>query len=537
MFSRRQQVIWLLALTSLLVPYIGLMIVGGYALWQNGWFWIYGGITAGITALVCGVASYLHKKRDLKALEPLKFECPQEWPPREQAAWAKVEQLAQQAIQGEIPVETIDGFRALLERLIREIAQHYHPGQEDAYLDTPLPQLLKIVEKVCRELRQVVQNNVPGAHILTLRDWKKIKEAYDFFEPLYRVIYWAYRIGSIPVSPVSALWREIRGFVAGQAVNLSVKELKAELISYVVHRMGFYLIELYSGRVILDDEEFAKVRGQAEQAELRAAEPETVDVPPEFVRIVVVGQLKAGKSSLVNALRGTWQAQTDVLPCTDQVQCYLMKPPEERASTDSRPVLPGLLMLVDTPGYDSTASNDRGFGPSLDEITKADMILLVCSARTAARRADHDFLQRVRQFFQAHPHWKMPPVIVVGSFIDDLRPWHEWNPPYRWKDVNGRGNLSPKEQAIQFFLEALRRDLELAPGDPVIPVCTHPDRTWNIAEGLIPTIAAYWDEARGVRDNRHRDAYQKTQYRLLWRQVKNAAGGVVQFALKKIGLG
>ncbi len=351
------------------------------------------------------------------------------------------------------------------------------------------------------------------------------------------MIYWAYRIGSIPVSPVSALWREIRGFVAGQAVNLSVKELKAELISYVVHRMGFYLIELYSGRVILDDEEFAKVRGQAEQAELRAAEPETVDVPPEFVRIVVVGQLKAGKSSLVNALRGTWQAQTDVLPCTDQVQCYLMKPPEERASTDSRPVLPGLLMLVDTPGYDSTASNDRGFGPSLDEITKADMILLVCSARTAARRADHDFLQRVRQFFQAHPHWKMPPVIVVGSFIDDLRPWHEWNPPYRWKDVNGRGNLSPKEQAIQFFLEALRRDLELAPGDPVIPVCTHPDRTWNIAEGLIPTIAAYWDEARGVRDNRHRDAYQKTQYRLLWRQVKNAAGGVVQFALKKIGLG
>ncbi|HOA52287.1 MAG TPA: 50S ribosome-binding GTPase [Thermogutta sp.] len=534
-FSRRQQVLWFLALISLLVPYLGLMIIGGYALWQNGWFWIYGSVTAGVTALVCGLAFYLHKRRDLQALEPLKFECPQDWPPREQAAWSKVEHLAQQATRGEIPVESIDDFRALLVRLVREIAQHYHPEHDDAYLDTPLPQLLKIVEKVCQELRQVVQNHVPGAHILTLRDWRTIKEAYDFFEPLYRLIYWAYRIGSIPVSPVSALWREIRGFVAGQALNLSVKELKAELVSYVIHRMGFYLIELYSGRIILDDKEFAEVRRQAEQRELQTAEPEVPDTPPEFIRIVIVGQLKAGKSSLINALRGTWQAQTDVLPCTDQVQCYLMRPLAEGDVNDPRPVLPGLLVLVDTPGYDSLGDG-RNFAPSLDEVKKADMVLLVCSARTAGRKADHEFLQAVRQWFQAHPHWIMPPLIVVGSFIDELRPRHEWNPPYRWRDVKEGESLSPKEQALQLFLEALRRDLELASGDPVIPVCTHPERTWNIAEGLIPTVAAYWEKARAVRDNRHREAYQKTPYRLLWRQVKNATGSTIRLALKKIGI-
>jgi len=534
-FSRRQQVIWILALIGLLTPYVGLMVVGGYALWEKGWFFIYGGITAGITTLVYGLASYLRGKRGLKDIRPLEYECPQSWPPQERAAWEKVERLAQEATEGKIPVNTVQDLRALIERLIQEIAHHYHPHHEDAYLDVPLPQLLKIVEKVAQEVRQVVQSQVPGSHILTIRDWKNMKDMYDVVKPLYETLYTVYRVGTLPISIPNALWREIRRYAVGQVFDLSKKEATESLISYVIHRMGFYLIELYSGRVILDESDFEKTRLAAEQAELRSAEPDVDDVPPEFIRIVIAGQLKAGKSSLVNALRGTWQAQTDVLPCTGDVQYYLMRPSTESSGTECRPVLPGLLMLVDTPGYDSPGQGSLS-RPLRAEIEKADLIVLVCSARMASRKADHDFLGSVRQFFQEHPRWKMPPVIVVGSFIDELRPRHEWNPPYRWGSSQKLENLSPKEQAIQQFLEVLRRDLELGSQEPVIPVCTHPERVWNIAEGLIPVIAEKWDEARGVRDNRHVQSHQRKRYRLIPQQIKNAARLATRLTFKKIGL-
>ncbi|MGQ9769282.1 MAG: GTPase family protein [Thermogutta sp.] len=534
MFSRHQQVVWILALIVVLVPYLGLMAVGGYALWKNGWFLLYGSVTAGITALFYGLALYLRRRGGGEEVLPLKFECPESWPPREREAWGKVQRLAQQAIAGDIPTNSIDDLRNLLEMLVREIARHYHPEHEDAYLDIQLPQLLKIVEKVAQDLRQVVQENVPGVHILTLRSLKQFKQMYDIAQPLYDIGYMAYRVATLPLSPVNALWREVRRYLSGQAINLSVGALKAEIVSYIVHRMGFYLIELYSGRVILDEVEFDKNRISAEQAELRMAQPDIDDYTGEFIRIVVVGQLKAGKSSLVNALRRTWHVQTDILPCTEQIQAYLMSPSTAPAPNESQP-LPGRLMLVDTPGYEGLVEG-RASRSLFAEVERADLILLACSARMASRKPDKDFLGRIQQFFQRHTHLKPPPVIVVGTFVDELRPRHDWNPPYRW-NVTGKGDkLTPKEESIQGFLSAIRADLELSPSESVIPACTQPERIWNIAEGLIPAIAAHWEEARGVRENRHLLKHQAGKYRYLWKQSVNLGKGVGWMALKKLGL-
>lgn len=534
MFSRHRQVVWILALIVVLVPYLGLMAVGGYALWKNGWFLLYGSVTAGITALFYGLAVYFRRRGGGEEVLPLKFECPESWPPREREAWGKVQRLAQRAIAGEIPTTSVDDLRKLMEMLIQEIAHHYHPEHEDAYLDIQLPQLLKIVEKVAQDLRQVVQENVPGAHILTIRSLKQFKQMYDAVQPLYDVGYMAYRVATLPLSPVNALWREIRRYISGQAINLSIGALKSEIVSYIVHRMGFYLIELYSGRVVLDEIEFDKHRITAEQAELRTAQPDIDDYSGEFIRIVIVGQLKAGKSSLVNALRRTWHAQTDILPCTEEIQAYLMRPSTGPVLNESQP-LPGCLMLVDTPGYDGLAEG-RTFRTLFAEVEKADLIILACSARTASRKPDRDFLRRVRQFFQQRPELKPPTIIVVGTFVDELRPRHEWNPPYRWNVTRKGDELTPKEESIQGFLNAIRADLELSARESVIPGCTHPERIWNIAEGLIPAIAGHWDEARGVRENRHLLRHQAEKYQYLWKQSINLGKGVGRMALKKLGL-
>ena len=49
----------------------------------------------------------------------------------------------------------------------------------------------------------------------------------------------------------------------------------------------------------------------------------------EPLRIIVVGQTKSGKSSLINALFDEYRAATDVVPRTDQVEPYV---PESRGA-------------------------------------------------------------------------------------------------------------------------------------------------------------------------------------------------------------
>ena len=67
--------------------------------------------------------------------------------------------------------------------------------------------------------------------------------------------------------------------------------------------------------------------------------PDVLDKEP--LRILVVGQKKSGKSSLVNALFGEYRAATDVVPRTDQVEPYVL----EREGLQQ-------AIVLDTAGYD-----------------------------------------------------------------------------------------------------------------------------------------------------------------------------------------
>ena len=64
----------------------------------------------------------------------------------------------------------------------------------------------------------------------------------------------------------------------------------------------------------------------------------------EPLQVLVVGQVKAGKSSLINALLGEQRAPVDTLPATDDVDLYECQPEG----------LPPII-LRDTPGYGAAA--------------------------------------------------------------------------------------------------------------------------------------------------------------------------------------
>jgi predicted GTPase len=239
--------------------------------------------------------------------------------------------------------------------------------------------------------------------------------------------------------------------------------------------LGAYLIELYSGRLSL---------GARRWRELVQGGP-AADGEPEPVRqtaVALIGQVNAGKSSLINALLGEQKAETDVLPATSAVTRYRLRPEGVDAELD----------LLDTPGYGDAGPDDAQVRQAEEAARAADVLLLVLHARNPARAADVQMLDALKKWFDDHPHLRMPPVLGVLTHVDLLSPVMEWAPPYDWQDPK-----RPKEQSIGQAVEAAREQLG-GRVDAVVPVCTAPGKLFGIEEGVLPVIAARLDEARAV---------------------------------------
>ena len=220
-----------------------------------------------------------------------------------------------------------------------------------------------------------------------------------------------------------------------------------------MRQTGCYAIQLYSGQITLSDPEFA---------DLGADKP---------LRVLVLGQTKAGKSSLINALFGEVRAATDVLPCTDAITQYIF----------ARPGLPNAIVF-DTIGF--AGKGDKAAIKKLDEeLAQCDLVIAVCSANMAARDPDRKLLDQARLRFSANLKRAAPPIVVALSHVDKVRPFNEWNPPYNFID-----GQSPKERNVGDAIGEVAKDLQVH-RDSIMPVYLRQNRVYNVEEGLLPLIA------------------------------------------------
>ena len=104
----------------------------------------------------------------------------------------------------------------------------------------------------------------------------------------------------------------------------------------------------------------------------------------EPLLFVVVGEVKAGKSSLLNALFGHEFAKVDVLPATDRVYIFRYGPEEKSVVLSPRITerylpIPFLrdFNVVDTPGTNTMVAEHQRITESF--IPRADLVLFVFS--------------------------------------------------------------------------------------------------------------------------------------------------------------
>src|ERR1700736_2160482 len=122
----------------------------------------------------------------------------------------------------------------------------------------------------------------------------------------------------------------------------------------------------------------------------------------EPLLFVVVGEVKSGKSSLLNALFGQEFAKVDVLPATDRI-CIFRHGAEEK-QVDVSPKLTERYLpvaflrdfnAVDTPGANTMVSEHQTITENF--VPRADLILFVFSVANPWTQSNWDFLGFVQK--------------------------------------------------------------------------------------------------------------------------------------------
>lgn len=496
---------WLIHLLVLGLPFGVPLAAGFYWLWQQQWLllWLAAwSLLGGIWWLLSRFMSRSGQELELIDLTPSVEQTEQG-----KRAYEKIEQISTVYRDSNPDLESLEFYTQALTETMKAVAEQYYPQRKNALLEIKLPHLLKIIEMLAQELRVNLADNVPGSHMLSVNDMLRSRRLLKRGQDLYRL----FRVVSAGLDPVSAMVRELRIMTTDSLLSHSSEELKRWLVDAYIKKIGYYAIELYSGNMILDDSLFDEAT-RATRRELDNIKRREEAVSAEPLRILVLGQTNAGKSSLVNALFGAHKAETNVMPTTEGFTAYLLERPQLES-----------VIIVDCEGYGS--EDERGSYSKLkQEIVRSDIIVLVVSASNVARDPDKKMLQAIQSYFESKDKNSWPAIVVALSHIDLLRPVREWQPPY---DVFKPD--SAKAQAIRQAMDTVAAELGITL-EQIAPVNLQPGLEYNVEEGLVPAICQQLGHAKQVRYLRCLKAYHKEDYwRRLWRQSKGAG----QFIAKK----
>lgn len=492
----------LLVFILMLLPLLALLGFGFFWLWQSGnlQYWL-------IALVICGSLGYglqywlVRQQRQLLNA-PVTAPNPQ-WPPNADAVWQRVEALAETCNPQDWPLEEGTWILSLGQKTLETVAHSYHPDVEKPLLELTIPHTLLIIERASRDLRRDFAEKIPFSTRLTIGDFFRIQRWKAKAERIVDI----YRAGSILINPLNALlgeaWRHLRERSFDQARD----ELHRWLLRAYVYKVGYYAIDLYSGRLTLTDEALIESTTPESKTDLEQAQEaaqETAAAAAEPLRILVLGRTNAGKSSLINALFGNLAATTEQLP--DGKQTFKPSVLTREGFTQA--------LVFDSPGCDSAGFDQAKM---LAAAKNADLILWVSAANRPDRQSERECLDQLRAAQAAWIDRRSPPLLVAASFIDRLRPVNEWQPPY---DLTQPSNT--KALNINAAVQAIASDLAV-PVEKVIPVCLLKGKIYNVDDTLWAAILNHQDEALRVRMMRCMDARKRAEdWELLRRQMLDA---------------
>ena len=503
----------ILIVVLILLPIALFAGVGAWAVWQSGHLsWLSWAMP------VCWGLAWLLMRKSRRIEVPLPgFGSRIHWTPRDKAA-AEIVAAEQKRIGDEATAEQLIDptfFRERTLDLAAKVARHYHPKVAKPLDALSVVEVLAVVKLVAEDMEEWFDESVPGSHLVSIGQWRMLAKVPGWWKMASNAGW----IASVVMNPFAGLARYAVSKVFVDPVTKQVQNnvFGAFLMLYL-RQVGFYLIELNSGRLRGGSARYRQAMGKLEGVPGAASTPSEAALPePVTVTIAIIGQVKAGKSSLANCLLGEQRAAVDVLPLTPTVARYELKLEE---SNDR-------LVLLDTPGYSDAGATKQELAATREAVRQADLILLVMAATSPAKQADAKVLAELNGWFREQHRLKPPPIVGVVSKIDGLSPVMEWSPPYDWSRPSGLKEVSIRE-AVDYARQAVGEGLATA-----VPVCTDRERgrVYGIDEWLLPTISLQLDEARACSLVRslHHDHDRMKAWRVFSQLI--ASGRLIQDAV------
>lgn len=527
--------LWYLLLVVVL-PTVSLMGIALYALWQSGQLLLVLLGWLGVTFIAYVVFVNLpHRKarRRLAAAREQQDEAVRDaaegdsdlpdqlderadWSERDSAIWQRrciaiEESLSTDPAWNALPVLAADELAA--------IATEYHGPKANARFRFTLPEGLLVVSVASERYRRLVKDNVPFADRITVASLVTLYERQAQIVESWTWIDRARRVARL-VNPVAAVVGELRDQFTGRVLSETSTALQQDLKRLLLQEIAQVGIDLYSGRLKVSDRELAEYQSRAVRADgtrgVEAAEP---------LRVVLLGQISAGKSSLVNALAETLAAEVDLLPTTDRTTVHVLHAAHSDETADELadeaadgandpPGGDATLHVVDTPGIDDDPDRQRQL---VRVASDADLIIWVARATQPARAPDQQLHAQFVKHFAARPERRMPPVLLALTHIDRLPPRNEWDPPYDLEWPAG------KAATIRRALDSAAAAIGLDADTPEVPVSLNsPDGGVYNVDTVAAQIMMLADEATLAQFNRRRveRGGDTGGWRARWRQTR-----------------
>lgn len=512
----RAAVLFALSVTPLVV-YMG---IGGYLVWQSGKFqWVLW--AAPLVWMLTWILSQAWRPKS--GLSPTHVDAntsAKYWTPRDKEA-AQIILKYQKRVDEFEPAHLVDPkfYLTTAQEMAGEISRHYHPLSSDPVTSLTVPETLAAVRLVADDLERWFLEAVPGSRLLTIGQWRALSKAPQWWNRISNAA-WA---ASVLLNPATIVRYLTSKYTLGPISQELQQELLATVYLQFVRETGFYLIEMNSGRL----------RGGADVYRRHMKPPVPIVEPvtaattastapaaePAPVTILLLGQAKAGKSSLVNALLDERASEVDVLPCTDALARYEL----------SSPNLKQALTILDSPGYSETGLTEEQQQQLQLGAREADAILLVMAAHQPAREADRRTLAALQNWYAKHPELRPPPIVAVLTHIDRLSPSLEWSPPYNWREPERKKEHNIRG-AVDYAREVFGNSI-----DVIVPVRTDAGNVYAVREELVPALVEMLGDSQAT--GLLRTLYQKLsadKLKTLAAQTANAGRELLKWWLNSL---
>lgn len=409
------------------------------------------------------------------------------WPDIGLQAWDDVNRLAARVEVAPPDVGDADAYRDLLLEAFDVVGRHFHPSAKHPAMELTVSQAMEIGERALRDVRTQVLDVAPLGPQITLANVQWARRRLEHLPAVAtagKAVVVVNRLRRLFMNLPTAIVSEAVNLLDASPLGLAARQVASIGAGVFVRRVGAYAIQAFSGQASLD---------------LSVLHPVAQDAP---LRILLLGPLNAGKSSLLNAMFGQERSKSDILPCPAVTEEHVL---------DSDGTLRAVILDSDGFGGAGDEAASRRIFAAIESI---DLIVAVTSAAQADRDQERRTLDEIRRRFATSTTRSCPPIVVAATHIDALSPAREWSPPYDFRHGD-----STKEASVRDAVDAIGQDLQVAL-DRVAPVCLRPGMEYNLDEEFLPAIGAALAAAdrakflRLVEANRSHEATQRLARRI-----------------------